>query len=389
MLTTTSREFRVVLCAASIAATLLLAACSSGSGGGSSSTSTSTASGPLAAKVTELEKAGGSYAAPSEPIAGLDQVKGKTVYYVPITQQSPQFGVTEAALKTAFGKVGVTLQACNGNGTPTGISACLSQATAAHAGAIITDAIAYVLAANAFDAAIAAGIPVLNTNQIPDSAHPVAAKLGYIYAPGDELMVAVADWIINDSQGKAEVVINQSTDGPAPAAYIAAAKDEFAKQCPDCKVTINPISAANFALIPASTSSALLKNPNVKYVLAEFDQYLQPTLGGVQQAGRMAGVKGLTGGAQLAGLQMLKNKNFVYAAAGQASAYQGWVDADAVLRMMTGTGGDRLPEYTIPIRLFTRDNIGDIALTAEAEASGEWYGPTDYPGEFLKLWGLS
>jgi ribose transport system substrate-binding protein len=86
---------------------------------------------------------------------------------------------------------------------------------------------------------------------------------------------------------------------------------------------------------------------------------------------------------------MLHNKNFLYASVGQASAYQGWADADAVLRMMTGTPGDKLPQYTIPIRLFTRDNIGSVALTAEAQASGEWFGPSDYPGSFLKLWGLS
>lgn len=369
------------------AAAVLLAACSNNSGGDSPSSASS--SGPLASKVAELEKAGTTYPVPTDPITGVDGVKGKTVYYIPITQQSPQFAVTQAALKAAFGKLGVTLQVCNGNATPTGISACLDQATKAKAGAIVTDAIPYVIAANAFAAAEAAGIPVLNTNQTADTAHPAGAKLGYIYAPGADQMVAVADWIINDSQGKADVVINQSTDGPSPVAFVAAAKDEFAQQCPACKVTINEISSANFALIPSSTSSALLKNPNAKYVVSEFDQYLQPTLGGVQQAGRIAAVKGVSGAAQLAGLQMLKNKNFLYASVGQASAYQGWADADAVLRMMTGTTGDKLPQYTIPVRLFTRDNIGEVPLTSAAEASGEWFGPADYPDSFVKLWGLS
>jgi ribose transport system substrate-binding protein len=368
---------------AAVAGLFLATACSAGTG---ESTTSAATTGPLADKVAALEMAGDSYPVPTEPIANLASVRGKTVYYIPITQQSPQFAVTEAQLKTAFGKVGVSLSVCNGNGTPTGISTCLSQATKAKAGAIITDAIAYVLAANAFQAATEAGIPVLNTNQIPDSAHPAAAKLGYIYAPGDKLMVAVADWIINDSNGKGEVIVNQSTDGPAPVSFVNAAKDEFAKECPGCKVIVNEISSANFALIPSSTSSALLKNPNAKYVVSQFDQYLQPTLGGVQQAGKIAAVKGLSGGAQLAGLQMMKNKNFLYASAGQASAYQGWVDADAVLRMMTGTAGDKLPQYTIPIRLFTRDGLANVTLDAAAEASGEWFGPTDYTDSFVKLW---
>jgi len=372
------------------ATTLLLAACSSGTGGASTPAAGSSAgSSPLAAKLAQLEKAADSYPLPTGQIDGVDGVKGKTVYYVPITQQAPQFAVTQAGLTAAFGKVGVQLQVCNGNGTPTAISACISQATKAQAGAIITDAIAYALAANAIDAAIQAGIPVLNTNQTPDSAHPAAAKLGYIYAPGADLMVALADWIIVDSDGKADVIINQSTDGPSPGLYVDAAEDEFAKYCPGCKVAINEISSANFALIPSSTSSALLKNPNAKYIVAQFDQYLQPTLGGVQQAGKIAAVKGLSGAAQLSGLKMMADKNFLYASAGQASAYQGWADADAVLRMMTGTSGDKLPEYTIPIRLYTRDTVGSVPLTAAAEASGEWYGPSDYTGSFLKLWGLS
>ncbi|GGK75825.1 sugar ABC transporter substrate-binding protein [Mangrovihabitans endophyticus] len=369
------------------ASALLLAACSDGSGE-DTATSGTTSSGPLAAKVAQLEQSGDSYPVPTGQLPGLDGVAGTTVYYVPITQQAPQFAVTEAALADAFGKVGVKLQTCNGNATPTGIAACLTQATKARAGAIITDAVPYVLAANAFDAAIAAGIPVLNTNQSPDDAHPAAGKLGYIYAAGAEMMVAAADWIINDSGGKADVIINQSTDGPSPVAYVAAAKAEFARECPGCTVTINEISSANFSLIPSSTSSALLKNPNAGYVVSEFDQYLQPTLGGVQQAGRIAAVKGVSGAAQLAGLQMLSKKNFLYASVGQASAYQGWADADAVLRMLTGTGGDALAEYTIPIRLFTRDNIGTVELTAGAEASGEWFGPSDYTTAFLTLWGV-
>ena len=229
---------------------------------------------------------------------------------------------------------------------------------------------------------------MLNTNQIPDSAHPASAKLGYIYAAGSAQMAAVADWIALDSQGKGTVLINESTDGPAPVAFVAAGVKELKAKCPGCTVTINKISSANFSLIAPSTSSALLKTPNVGYVVSEFDQYLQPTLGGVQQASKTASVKGVSGAAQLSGLQMLSKKNFLYASVGQASAYQGWVDADAVLRMMTGTAGNKLPAYTIPVRLFTRDNIGDIKLTAAAQNSGDWFGPSDYTQSFLKLWGV-
>ena len=382
--------------AGSVAATpAVTASGSSSAAAGASSAAAATGSatagttGSVADKVAALMKIGTSYPVPTATMADLGSIKGKTVYYIPLTQQAPQFAVTQAALEVAFGKVGVKLQVCNGNATPTGVAACLTQATSAKAGAIITDAIPGVLAANAFAAAEKAGIPVLNTDGIADPANPAAAKLGYIYAPASAQQVAVADWIIDDSKGKATVVINESTDGPAPVAYVTAGQAEFKKECPGCTVVINQISSANFSLIASSTSSALLKTPNVGYVVSEFDQYLQPTQGGVQQSGKTSSIKGVSGAAQLAGLQMLSNKNFLYADVGQASAYQGWADADAVLRMMTGTSGADLPTYTIPIRLFTHDNISDIKLTADAQASGEWFGPSTYTASFLKLWNVS
>src|SRR6185369_6912552 len=105
-------------------------------------------------------------------------------------------------------------------------------------------------------------------------------------------------------------------------------------------------SSANFALIPSSTSAALLRTPGVNYVVSEFDQYLQPTLGGVQQTGKQSSIKGASAAAQLSGLQMVKDKNYLYVEVGQASAYQGWVDADAAIRLMLGA---TLPQYTIPV----------------------------------------
>lgn len=376
---------------ATATAAALLAACS---GGGSGTTATAAgsagaASSDLAAKVAALQQAGDSYPVPTEPLEDVAALAGSTVYYVPITQQSPQFAVTETALRAALTTAGVSLEVCNGNATPTGVAACLTQATKAKAGAIVTDAIPYALAANAFDAAIAAGIPVLDTNQSADVEPEAAQYLGLVPAASSDQMAAVADWIIADSGGTADVIINQSTDGPSAAAFVEAAQAEFTAQCPECTVTINEVSSASFSLIPSSTSSALLRNPDAGYVVTEFAQYLQPTQAGVQQAGRTASVKGVSGSTQVAGLEQLAGDDFLYAAAGQASAFQGWVDADAVLRMMSGTSGADLPEYTIPIRLFTRDSIDDVDVTDAAEASGEWFGPTDFTDDFTALWGLA
>jgi ribose transport system substrate-binding protein len=338
----------------------------------------------LAAEVDALTKPLDAYPMPTEAIDGASALEGKTVYYIPITQQSPQFAVTGAAITEALDALGAKVQICNGNATPTEVSACINQATQASAAAIVTDAVPYGLAANALDAAQAAGIPVIISNQIADDAHPESETLQFIETPGGDQQVAIAKWIALDSDGEANVLINQSTDGKSQIAYVAQAQEEFAKSCPDCTITINEVSSANFSLIPSSTSSALLKDPNVSYVVSQFAQYLQPTQTGAQQAASTA--KGATGSSTIGALQQLASDNWLYAATAQAAAFQGWVDADAAARMILGV---EVPEYTIPIRLFTRDSIADVDVSEEAEASGEWFGPTTFTDDFKKLWGVS
>lgn len=369
-----------------------LAACgssnsTSGSTGGDSPAATSSGSGTsaLAGEVAALDKPLDSYPLPTEAIQNVSSLAGKTIYYIPITLQAPQFAATEKELDQAAAAAGLKVQVCDGKGTPTDINACVTQATSAKAAAIVTDAIPYGLAANSLDAAQKAKIPVVINSQVVDSSHPASATLAYVGEnAGSDQQVALAKWTIMDSQGKADVLINQNTDGPSQAVFVSAGKKVFASDCPDCKVTINEVSSANFSLVPSSTSAALLKDPNVTYVQSQFEQFLQPTQAGIQSAGK-TGLKVIAGAAELSSLKALKSGQ-IQAAAGQATSYQAWVDVDAVLRMMLGS---QVPDYTIPVRLFTKDSVADLKVTDAALASGEWFGPTTFPDDFKKLWGLA
>ncbi|TIC79305.1 substrate-binding domain-containing protein [Nocardioides sp. GY 10127] len=360
---------------------LSLVACGSDSGADDSSSASDDST--MSAELEALTKPVDSYDLPSESL-DASSLAGETIYYIPITSQSPQFAVTQAALKNALDAVDISLQVCDGKATPTDVSACVTQATEAKAGAIITDAIPYALAANAFDDAQAAGIPIVNTNQLASDDYPASDTLAYIEASGSAMQEALAEWVIADSDGSGQVLINQGTDGPAPAVFVAAGQKVYDDSCDGCKVTVNEVSSANFSLITPSTSAALVKDPSITYVVSQFEQYLQPTEAGVQQTSR-TDIKGLTGSVQLSGLKALASGDFLYAAAGQASAFSGWADADVAMRLMLGMD---VPTYTIPVRLFTRDTIDDVTLTDAAEASGEWYGPTTFPEDFEKLWGV-
>jgi len=367
-----------------VAATLT--ACGSSDDAGDASGSSSSAGGSdsaLAADLAAFTKPLDAYPVPTDPISDVGSLKGKTVYYIPITQQSVQFNVTQKGLEAAGDAVGITVQTCDGKGTPTDIGACIGQATDAGAGAIITDAIAYGLAANGLDAAQAAGIPVIISNQVVDDAHPASATLDYVAAGGSQMEEALASWVIQDSGGKAQVLMDMSTDGPSPAVFAAAGQKVYDENCPDCDVTVNNVSTSSFSQIPSSTSAALLQNPDVDYVEAQFEQYAQAVQAGIQQTSR-TDVKVIAGAAELGGIKQVESGSLA-AAAAQAAAFQGWVDMDAAMRLMLGVD---VPEYTIPVRLFTQDTMDDVQLTDEAQQSGEWFGPATYTDDFQKVWGI-
>lgn len=372
---------------AAASALLVLAGCAGGGAPSPESSAPATGSGDseLAAKVAASMEPASEYPVPTEPIADVTAIKGKTVYYIPITNQAPKFSIVQKGLADALAAVGANLQVCDGKGTPTDISACITQATDAGAAAIVTDAIYYAMVANALDAAQAAGVKVLNTNQGPADGFPESGTLSYAVEAGNGGASPLAEWVALDSEGAGQILANVSVDGPAPKRYFAQGQEVYSEYCPDCKITVNEVTSSNFAQIPSSTSSALLKDPNIEYVYVQFEQYVQVSQGGVEQTGRIGSVKGLTGAATLGSLQALNSGTFLYAAVADASTFNGWIDADAVIRMVAG---EPVPEYTIPERLFTRDNIGDIELTEAAQSSGAWFGPTDFPEKFKTLWGV-
>jgi len=381
-----ARRWAVAGVVAVVATSLGACGSSDNSSNGTPSTGTSASSGDsqLASDIDALTKPLDAYPVPTDSVSVTASLKGKTIYYIPISQQAPQFTITSNALTAAAATVGMKVQVCDGKGQPSAINACVGQGTSAGAGAIVLDAIPYVLASNSIEAAEKAGIPVLIGNNIPDEGVKTSNTLQYVgYNAGSDMESALAKWIIADSDGKANVLINMDTDGPSIAQFEAAGEEVFSSDCSGCKTTINKVSSANFSLVPSSTSAALLKDPNIDYVESQYEQFLQATQAGIQQTQRQVTV--VDGAAQLDSVKAVAAGQ-IAAAAGQATAYEGWVYLDAILRM---AAGQNLPDYTIPVRLFTKDTVTDEDQTEDAQNTGSWFGPTTYTDDFKKLWGVA
>jgi ribose transport system substrate-binding protein len=385
---------RRIAAAGALVAILAVTGCGS-SDEGKSSTGKGGGPGVAAAKarVAELMKPTTKYDPPGPPLKDVKSLAGKTVWYVPITEKVEFFQAVNSGLKTALGKAGVKLRTCSGEANPSATAACVNQAVDARAGAIILDAIPIAVAAQAFEAAKASDIPVLVTDQdppppgVPGGVKGIGDdKLAYASFGVAELVRGVADWIVADSNGAANVLIAELTDSPSTQAWIQrGAVAEYRKICPGCRTTIAKINIASLQLVPSKISSELLRNQDVNYIQPQFDAVAQPIQQGVQQAGFANKVKAASATGLLGGLQQVKQQGFIKADMGIDYAYQGWAIADELFRMMLGQPP---VEENVPQRLFTKENIGSVKLTPEAEATGEWFGSTDFRDVFTKLWGL-
>jgi ribose transport system substrate-binding protein len=382
--------------AAAVTAAAALAACSSSSSSSSSSaaatspsasSTSSTSSGVAYAQkmVAQLEATTTSYPVPAASISGVSSLKGKTVYYIPLVAAIPGFVVTAATMKTALAAAGLKLQVCDAQGQPSGLASCVQQATTADAAGIVADSVPYGMAENAFNAATAKGIPIIIADQYPPTTN-TANTDAVTYVPGVvDQPSQIAYWIIADSDGKANLIINEEADSPSSIQYVVNSLSIYKQYCPDCNVTVKQITATTTSTQLASDTSAnLLANPDTNYYYTEFEDSLQPTVQGIQQSNKSDISLSVAGGS-VDGLGLLAGNSVVKSVVTVDQAYAGWALTDEILRMATKSAPVSEP---FPSRLFTKQNIGTIQVTTADQASGAWFGNDSYQAAFEKLWGV-
>jgi ribose transport system substrate-binding protein len=389
----THRWMRWLAPGATLTAAALLAACSSSS---SSSTSASSSSSPSATSsasagvaaaqkmVAQLEGTTSAYPVPTADVSGVSKFAGKTVFYIPLDAHIPGFVVTAATMKTALAKAGLKFQECDGQGNPSAIASCVSQAQGVNAAGIVLDAIPYGMAQNALDSAKGKGIPIVIADQYSQGAqstNQVAYVQGVVDQPSQ-----IAYWLIASSGGTASAIIGEEEDSPSSIAYVQNALPIFKQDCPDCHIVVKPITASmSDQQITAAVTSNVQTDPTAQYYYTEFEDSLQDTVSGIQAAGKASSVGIAVAGGSVNGLGLLKSGQLVKAVVAVDQPYAGWALTDEVLRMMTKSGP---VSETFPSRLFDAANIGSVQVTSAAQDSGAWFGDDSYQASFEKLWGV-
>jgi ribose transport system substrate-binding protein len=367
------------------AAAIVAGGCGSSSSSSSSSHSGSKASSAEVAAaqktVKEAEQAA-VWNGPSTPV-DVSSLKGKDVWVVTVGNSIPIVAYYLENLEAAFGEAGIHMTVFDGKLQTAEFLRGTSEAVAQKADAILLVAIPAQAVAAPLSAAKAAGIPVVVTDDV-DAGEPLppnvngAVRLCFTCVGKD-----LGAWVTADSNGEADTLaysVSNSTNAPF---LLKGFESQMAASCPECKLTTVDAPDGQWQNLPGQTRTAMQRDPNINYIVPMYDGMAATILPTVAELGRTEDVQlGSFNGTQSV-MKQLSPAGGVGADIASANAWYNWAMADQTMRAMVGA--KPISNYNIPLRLFTRTNVGEIDVNSNPAS---WFGTVDFEAKFKALWGL-
>jgi ABC-type sugar transport system substrate-binding protein len=396
-----------VICAAALAAcgSSSSSSSSAASGGGATTSSAATsAAGTSSGTGTTASGGSGGVAQAKQLVSQEEQppkftgptskvdiakAKGKTVYYVSLTEEIPALHEWGVVLGQQLQAAGVHIQKCDAKGSPDGITSCLTQALAAKPDMIIAQALDTKFIASYIARAKSEGIKFVTAQTGTPGIPTVPGDLAEVTFDYPQVGRILADWFVADSgctKGGPQIITSTSSRQPS-AAEVAGMQSEIKKLCP----SLNVPSVQN-VLIPdwptklaTTTRSLLTSNPNLNYILPLYDGmtiYMVPAINGIIAAKSRVKVGSFNATPVVIQNELAKPSPLA-ADVGGPNQWYGVALADNALRVLAGQAP--VANENVPLRLFTRDNVGTIDPKKDEST---WYGSVNPICEYHKLWGL-
>ncbi|RFA14603.1 hypothetical protein B7R21_06060 [Subtercola boreus] len=366
-----------------LAATVALAGCS---GGGTDTNAAPAAQGDAAGIATAQSNLDAylnppTWQGPTDPVK-TSGLSGKRVVYINVSSSIPVLKYWSDTLKVILNDTaGVQLEEIDAKGSVDEANKGFQQAIASKADVVVLVALFPDLFTQQIAAAHAQGMKVITAQSgVPgDISKGQDAEVSFDYVKVGQL---IADWMIVDSKGTGKATIFSSDDVPASQPQVNGTKDEVAKLCPGCDVTVSDVQIPQWETgIPTAFQSALNTDPDRTYFLPLYDGQGLTGLSAIRSAG--AGEKanvgtfnatpGIVDGLNdpTSGLKL---------DIGGHNEWWAYAMADQIFRELSGTAP--VENYNIGLRVFDQSNKDLITGTDEFS----WYDYDGYKAEFAKLW---
>lgn len=377
---------------AAAVAGLLAMLCTVAACGTSSSTSSTAAnakgSSAASAGLTAVRKALAKYEAdptfqaPGPPI-DVAQLKGKTIYSIPQSSAIPFLSITDKAEAAIAKQYGIKFVEYPNQGTPTDWIQGIEQAIAAHAGAIILNALDPSLVGPQLKQARAAGIPTISAQYYDLTQLSSAPKALTAIRPDNftEAGKLEADWAISATNGHANVLVVENREQLSTLALVKGLKAQFSRYCASCTVQYLNVPATQWATeIQPEVQSALAANSKINYVIPIYDPMSPFVIAAIEAAGKTDSVHIATFNGTPFALKDLADGDIIRMDIGENLNWLAYANMDETFRAMLGKP-TVVNEHT-PQRVFTAANI---AQTGNPPAYNRGFG-SSYVSGYQKLW---
>ena len=379
----TFRRAAVIVAATALTATLL-SACSHV--GADTSPTTGGSASLTANQKTAAAKIKAAQTAPvftANPSFDMGKLTGKNVLILTSTNAVPFVANIAKGAADAAAAVGWTSNTVDGKGSVTEWSRVINQAVAQKVDGIITVGASPSQFKPAVSAAKAAGIPLVDVLTADQDKDPlVDGTFSHVSISFYDSGALQADYVIANGTPDAHVLVFGDNEFPGEVTRVQGMKDEFAKLCPKCTVTVQDTQVANIGTTLQTTTQTLLRrDPKIKWVLPTFDGQGLYVVAGIKAAGLASSVKVVGSDAVSSNLDLIVKGDVQVADVGEPDIQSGWAGVDMLGRALSG-GSPVKPN--IPLRVFTKDNLQGL----DTSDTGALFGDT-FEADYKKVWGLN
>lgn len=229
----------------------------------------------------------------------------------------------------------------------------------------------------------AAGIPTVDTNE-RDASQPTQPYVAaYAFAPFNLAGQLMAAWAVQQTQGKADVLVVTSNADTSSQAVQDGVNTEMQKACSSCKVSSVNVNPTEWATkLQTTVEGKLSSDPGINYILPVFDSMAQFIAPGIVAAGKSGQVHVASFNGTPAILDMIRTGDVVTMDVGENTSDVAAAGLDQLMRIML-----KMPagNEKINVRVLDKNNVQDAGVPAQ---SGKGYGNAFLQG-YAQTWGVS
>jgi len=319
------------------------------------------------------------------PSFDAKKLAGKTIFSIPSSSANLFVNTTDKAMQQLAQSAGLKYQTWTNQGQTSQYVQGMTTAISRKVNIIdLLDGTDPRLIAPQIAQAKSAGIPVVDAHDLDLTQKPYPNLAALVDMNAVLAGKIVAASVIAQTKGNADVLIITSNNYSNSQPVASGLKQEFAADCPKCKLSYANVNGVDWATkIQPTVQSAISRDTKLNYVVPVFDSMLEYVVPAVRTANAVGRVHAGSYNGTPAILNLIRTSNIVTVDVGENPADIAAAALDQCMRVLLHMKPS--PDEHLVLRAFTAANVSQAGTPPKV---GVGYGSAWLAG-YKHTWGLS